>query len=426
MSTALTVEDPEALALALKYRWSLHARREQRDPATDYLVWLYLAGRGAGKTRTGAELVREWASRNAKRISLIAPTAGDARDIMVEGESGIMAVSPPWFRPKYEPSKLRLTWPNGVIANIYTAEEPERLRGKQHEKVWCDELCAWRYLKLAWEQMEFGLRLGKPKVFVSSTPKPIKLLKELIAKPTTFVTRGSTYDNIRNLAPVYIDTVIKPYEGTRLGRQEIHAEIIEDAPGALWKRVELDTHRIQNPDDTPDMVRIVVGADPAATSNADSDETGIVVAGKGVDGRYYVLADYSRKASPSAWAAAIVMAFQEHRASRIVYESNQGGDMVAHTISTIEKGLPLTAVHASQGKVVRAEPVASLYEQGRVSHVGSLPMLEDQMCQWDPTDVETNRNERGTIKSPDRVDALVYALTELHKKPEQRTVKHYK
>lgn len=409
--------DQRNAVIAAKYRWRLWARPEQIQPKKPHVYWIYLAGRGAGKTRAGAEWIRHYA-KQCPRLSLIGATTDDVRDIMVEGESGILATSPPWFRPEYQPWKRRVVWPNGSIARIYTAHEPERLRGHQHERVWADELCAWRHDRMAWDMMVMGLRLGRPGVFVSTTPKPRPLLKELLKNPSTVVTRGTSYDNIKNLAPVFISEVLEAYKGTRLGRQEIDGELIEDNPGALWRRDDIEASRISQ---APALVRIVVGVDPATTSKASSNSTGIVVAAKGADGHYYVLDDSTVRSTPAGWGKAVVAAYERHKADRIVAEGNQGGEMVSSTIATVQAGLPVKIVHATQGKRTRAEPISSLYEQGKVHHVGTFPYLEDEMCQWDPTDTEGGKQD-----SPDRVDALVWALTELHKKPEPRQVAIYR
>lgn len=380
-------------------RW---ARPDQLPPDGDWRVWLLLAGRGYGKTRTGAEWAREQVEHHGRRrLALVAPTAADARDVMVEGESGILAIAPPWNRPLYEPSKRRLTWPNGAVATTYSADEPDRLRGPQHDAAWCDELAAWKYPE-AWDMLMFGLRLGSdPRAVVTTTPKPVRIIRELLAAPTTVVTRGSTFDNAANLAPAFLAQIVAKYEGTRLGRQELLAELLDDVPGALWQRGQLDTLRRKA---APDMARIVVAIDPAMTSGEDADETGIVVAGKGVDGHGYVLADLTCRLSPDGWARRAIEAARRYQADRIVAEVNNGGEMVEHTLRTVERSIPYKAVHASRGKRVRAEPVAALYEQGRVHHVGGFPELEDQMCTFVPDTFDG---------SPDRVDALVWALSEL-------------
>lgn len=381
------------------HEWWFHARADQLPPAGDWRTWLILAGRGWGKTRTGAEWVRaEVESGRRGRLALIGATAADVRDVMIEGESGIMATARPSFRPVYEPSKRRVTWPNGAIATAYSADEPDRLRGPQHDGAWPDELAAWRYPE-ALDMLMFGLRLGgDPRAVVTTTPRPTKLIRELIAAPTTAVTTGSTYDNLANLAPAFAEQIIRKYEGTRLGRQELLAELLTDVPGALWTYAMLEDRR-----PAPDLTRVVVAIDPAATAGEESDETGMVVAGLGVDGRGYVLADRSCRLSPDGWAKRAIQAYDDHAADLVVAEINNGGDMVEHTVRTIRKAVPYKKIHASRGKQTRAQPVAALYEQGRVSHCEVFPELEEQLTTWTP--------ESGT--SPDRLDALVWALTEL-------------
>jgi predicted phage terminase large subunit-like protein len=394
---------PDYEATDREYDWrGKLARPEQLAPAGDWSVWVYLAGRGSGKTRSAAEWIREQVeSGRSRRLALVGPTAGDVRDVMVEGESGLLAISPPWFRPKYEPSKRRITWPNGAIATLYTADEPERLRGPQHDGAWADELCAWRFAE-AWDQLMFGLRLGEnPRCVVTTTPKPTKELRELLTLPSTVKTTGSTYDNRANLAPTFFEKIVRKYEGTRLGRQELLAEVLEDVEGALWNRAMIDDARRST---APDMARVVVALDPAVTSGEDSDETGIVVAGKGVDGEFYVLEDGTCRLSPDAWARRAVALYDKHSGDLIVGEVNNGGDLVERVIRTVRPRVNYKAVRASRGKVTRAEPIAALYEQGRVHHVGSLPQLEDQMCAFVPD---------ALTESPDRVDALVWALSEL-------------
>lgn len=362
-----------------------------------------MSGRGWGKTRTGVEWVIETAKAHPGwRLALVARTAADVRDTMIEGESGLMARSSRAFMPRYEPSKRRVTWPNGAQATTYTAEEPDALRGPQHHAAWADELAAWKYQEETWDMLQMGLRLGeRPRVVVTTTPRPTKLVRALIADPTTRITRGSTYDNAANLAATQLEKFRRRYEGTRLGRQELHGEVLDDVPGALWNRDMLDGARVRL---APELVRVVVAIDPAVTSGADADETGIVAAGKGADGHFYVLADRSCRMSPSGWATRAVVAFDEHKADRIVAEVNNGGDMVEATVRAVRSGIPYTAVHATRGKRVRAEPIAALYEQGKVHHVGAFAELEDQQCTFLP---------EGNEKSPDRVDALVWALTEL-------------
>lgn len=396
----------------LRYEWAFWARPSQLPPAGDWITWLILAGRGFGKTRTAVEWARAQAeAMPGSRGALVGRTAADTRDVLVEGESGILAVSPPWFRPRYEPSKRRLTWPNGSVATLYSADKPDLLRGPQHHWAVADELAAWRYGE-AWDQLLFGLRLGqRPRVVAATTPRPTKIIRELVAAPTTVTTRGTTYDNAANLAPAFMSQIVGRYEGTRLGRQELLAEILEDVPGALWTRDIVDATRVACAPDG--LVRVVVGVDPAVTVGEESNETGIVVVGMDERGHAYVLEDGSVRASPAAWAKRVVQLYDRFRADRIVVEVNQGGAMVEHTVATAARDLAeagerasrsaaVRQVRATRGKVVRAEPVAALYEQGRVHHVGVWAELEDQLCTWVPGEV-----------SPDRLDALVWAVTDL-------------
>ena len=390
------------LADALADDWAAKARPEQLPPAGDWTTWIYCAGRGAGKTRAGAEWVRSLAeAATVHRIALVAPTSADARDVMVEGESGILSICPDRNRPTYEPSKRRIVWDNGVIATMFSAEEPERLRGPQHGATWCDELAAWRNLKDTWDMLQMGLRLGQhPRQLITTTPRPIKLLRGMIRRDgqDVIVTSGTTYDNRANLAPAFFSQIVRQYEGTRLGRQELNAEILEDVEGALWSRELIENARIRK-DEAPEMARIVVAIDPAVSVSENSDETGIIVAGRGVDGEGYVLEDISGKYSPTEWASKAVAAYHKWKADRIVAEANQGGAMVENTIRVVDPNAAITLVHASRGKVARAEPVSALYEQKRVHHVGGFPELEDQLCSFEP----------GSSKSPDRLDGLVWA-----------------
>ena len=387
---------------ALLYAWAAWGRPEQLLPPGDWVTWLILAGRGWGKTRVGAETVRGWV-KDCQFVNLIGATADDARDIMIEGESGILAICPRGERPLYKKSERKLVWQNGATSLIFTADEPERLRGKQHGKLWADELAAWRYPE-AWDQAAFGLRLGaKPQAVVTTTPRPTALVKAIMSDPTTHITRGSTYDNKQNLAEAFLAKIITKYEGTRLGRQELNAEILDDNPGALWKRAQIDLTRISK---LPELARIVVGVDPAVSSREDSDLTGIVVAGRDQQNppHFYVIDDLSLVDTPLAWARKVVQAYKVHLADRVVAEVNNGGDLVETVIRGVDANVSYTAVHATRGKQVRAEPISALYEQGRVHHVGSFRDLEDQMCGYDPIT---------STKSPDRMDALVWALTDL-------------
>jgi len=380
-------------------------------PGGDWRYWLIMAGRGWGKTRTGAEAVREWVKTN-EYVNLIGATLDDARDIMIEGESGILAICPDGERPAYR--NRQLAWPNGAKSLVFTADEPERLRGKQHEKLWCDELAAWRYAD-SWDQAMFGLRLGdNPQAVITTTPKPVEVLRNIIKDPGTVVTRGRSYDNKANLAPAFFDSIVRKYEGTRLGRQELEAELLDDVPGALWTRALIDATRIPLVEVRWDLlVRIVVAIDPAVTHNENSDETGIIVAALTVSGHVVILDDLSGKYSAAEWARVAIAAFRSRRADRIVGEVNNGGDLVGANILGADPNIPFRAVRASRGKYIRAEPVSALYEQGRVHHVGFFLELEDEMCGWTP---------QGNQKSPDRLDALVWAVTELLIDPEPLTV----
>ena len=391
---------------ALAYDFYMWGRTSQIMPPGDWRVWLMLAGRGFGKTRSGAEWVRMLAEeKRAMRIALVAPTAAALRNVMIEGESGILATSHPAFRPSFAPSRQRLEWPNQVVAYGYSADEPERLRGPQHDAAWCDELAAWRYPD-AWDMLMLGLRLGSdPRVMITTTPKPTALIRRLAGDPATLVTRGSTWDNAPNLAPAFIAEIVKQYEGTRLGRQELEAELLDDTPNALWTREGIEACRVRQ---APQLRRIVVAIDPAVSSGRDADETGIVVAGLGEDGLGYVLEDGSERLRPEAWAARAIALYRRYQADRVVGESNNGGDLVEATLRAVDRAVSYKAVRASRGKAVRAEPVAALYEQGRVKHRGAFPALEDQMCAFAS---DFDRGRAGY--SPDRVDALVWALTEL-------------
>ncbi|WP_336857201.1 DNA-packaging protein [Sinomonas albida] len=394
-------------------KWRDIARPEQLPPDGEWLVWAFIAGRGAGKTRSGAE----WVIDNARSVpgsrgALIGRTPADVRDVMVEGDSGILACSPPDFMPEYEPSKRRLTWPNGSVATCYSAEVPSQLRGPQHAWAWADEVSSWTdaakgdVVDTAWNNLMLGLRLKSPRgtrCFVSSTPKANRLTRAIMAKRTTVVTRGSTYDNLHNLSGTFRDQVLEAYEGTRIGRQELMGELLEDVEGALWTPGMVEAAHLKVGDELPDLERVVVAVDPSGGSGPNSDEQGIVVAGKGVDGQYYVLDDRSCKLTPQGWASRAVAAYNEFSADRIVAERNFGGDMVEQTIRAVDDRLRVVMVSASRGKVQRAEPIAALYEQGRVKHAKVFDVLEDQMTSWAP----------GTGGSPDRMDALVWALTDL-------------
>lgn len=395
----------------LLYDWPSWARPNQLAPTVaqnglPWATWLILAGRGFGKTRVGAEKVREWKRQGFQRVNLIAPTADDLRDVLIEGESGIMAICPPNERPVYRVSKRRLEWPDGSISLLFSAQEPERLRGKQHDKIWADEVAAWRYQQECWDQAMFGLRLGsEPQVVVTTTPKPTKFIRQLAKDSTTAISRGTTYDNKANLAPTFYTKIITKYEGTRLGRQELNAEILDDNPGALFKRSDIEACRITKKE-CPDFVRVVVAIDPAVSANEDSDETGII--GCAMDRRnpphFYIIEDVSDIYTPDGWAKQACAVYHELEADRVIGEVNNGGDMIEAVLRHQDANVSYKSVRATKGKAIRAEPVAALYEQHRVHHVGNFAELEDQMVEWNP---QTDDD------SPDRMDAMVWGLVEL-------------
>jgi phage terminase large subunit-like protein len=374
-----------------------------------------LAGRGFGKTRMGSEWVRTIAEKHPGcRIALVAETAADARDVIIKGDSGLLNCDPTLTEDSWSPTNRCLTWPNGTKAWVYNATEPDQLRGPQHHFAWVDELAKFRYIQETWDQLMFGLRLGvHPQVLVTTTPQPKKLIKKLVADPDTIVTRGATIDNQANLAKNTIKQLYDRYGGTRLGRQELEGEILGDIPGALWRREDIDDTRLTEAPENLD--RVIVAVDPAASSHEGSDEHGIVVVGiaRDSDGyaRGYVLDDASLRGTPEEWGRTVVRMYRKWQADRVVAEKNNGGEMVEHVIKTADRSVPVKLVHASRGKVVRAEPISALYEQGRVHHVGRFDELEDQMCIFS---VDNIRND--SEGSPDRVDALVWGLTELFDK----------
>lgn len=361
-----------------------------------------LAGRGFGKTRTGAETVRHWV-KTSNLVNLIGATADDARDIMIEGESGILAICPDAERPEYRKSDRKLLWPNGATSLIFTADEPDRLRGKQHMKLWADEMASWRYQE-SWDQAKLGLRLGTdPQAIITTTPRPVKTITDLLKDRATHITRGTTYDNRANLAPSFFAQIINRYEGTRLGRQELNAELLLDVPGALWT-TEMITH-VQKTG-LPMMKRIVVAIDPPASSHERSNEAGIIVDALGQDDRAYVLADRSGVMAPREWAQKAIQAYREFEADVIVAEVNQGGEMIESVLRSVDPTIPFRAVRATRGKYIRAEPISALYARGIVDHVGVFEALEDQMLTFTPDFDRANG-------SPDRLDAHVWAMTEL-------------
>lgn len=387
--------------------WTENARDEQMPPSGNWRVWLLMGGRGSGKTRAGAEWVQQLAAgktaRSGLRIALVAETLGDAREVMIDGVSGICRIA--WKnRPEFEASRRRLVWPNGTVAQIFSSEDPESLRGPQFDYAWCDELGKWKHGQETWDMLQFALRLGDdPRALVTTTPRPVPVLKALIADPGTLTRTIRTSDNAKNLAPGFLDAMAGRYGGTRLGRQELDGEMIEDREDALWSRAAIEALKLR---DAGPLGRIVVAVDPPSGMGRESC-CGIIVAGLDRTGRGVVLADCSVEgASPAGWAGAVVKAYRRFDADRIVAEVNQGGDMVQAVLKGIDAQLPVTAVRASRGKWLRAEPVAALYEQGRVVHAGSFPVLEDQMCDFGPDGLSSGR-------SPDRLDALVWALTAL-------------
>lgn len=403
----LAFGDPASAAQVISQamrRWPLERHAAQEEPKDDWRVWLLMGGRGSGKTRAGAEWVHERALQEPRqRIALVAETLGDAREVMIDGVSGICRIAR-GQRPEFEASRRRLVWPNGSIAQIFSSEDPESLRGPQFHLAWCDELGKWRHAQETWDMLQFGLRLGeRPQALVTTTPRPIPLLRALMAYRGTVLRRIKTTDNAKNLAAGFLEAMAERYGGTRLGRQELDGEMITDRQDALWSRERIETvrQRLSAP-----LSRIVVAVDPPATASSHSC-CGIVVAGLDGTGRAVVLADASvTGASPAGWANAVVRAFRRFDADRVVAEVNQGGEMVPAMLRSIDAVLPVTMVRATRGKFLRAEPVAALYEQGRVAHAGGFPELEDQMCDFGPDGLSSGR-------SPDRLDALVWALTAL-------------
>lgn len=421
---SLSDQDAEILL----YDWPLWARDDQLPPVTDKPVWLVKGGRGSGKTRTGAEWVRARVKAGSTRIALVAETAADARDVMVEGESGLLSVCSRYDfdargnfmgRPIYQPSKRRITWANGAIATTYSAEDPEQLRGPQHTDAWCDEVAKWRYYD-AWDQLMFGLRLGAdPRAIVTTTPRANRLFKDILRDPGTVVTQASTYANRANLAATFFKKIVARFEGTRLGRQELTGDLVDDVPGALWSRDIIESVRVRYERDMSPLVRVAVGVDPAVTSGEDADETGIVVGALGRNGHGYVLEDASMRSTPDGWGRRAVLAYDQHHADLIVGETNNGGEMVemvirAAAVALHQEGrrpnphVNFKSVRASRGKVTRAEPISALYEQGRVHHLGMFADLEDQQCAF-----TTDFRKETAGFSPDRLDAMVWALSAL-------------
>jgi phage terminase large subunit-like protein len=406
ISTSLLSQE----VVELNNQWLYWARPHKQLPPADieFRNWLVLGGCGAGKTRAGAEWVKALALgifepviRRCQRIAIVAPTYDEARLVMIEGVSGVLSVHHAKERPKYEPSKRTLTWANGSIAQVFSAEEPDSLRGPQFDAAWCDELAKWKHAEEAWMNVQMALRLGQvPQAVITTTPRANKLIRELMNDAATVVTRSRTMDNANQLAPSFLKDVIARYGNTSRGRQELDGELVVDDPNALWRREMIELYRLKQ---VPELKRIVVAVDPPATSTTKSNACGIVCVGLGVDGRCYVLEDASvKRMRPLQWAERVVKLYKRWNADRIVAEVNQGGDMVRELLMQVDSTVSLKSVHASRAKQARAEPVAALYEQGRVSHVGVFAGLEDEMC-----------TTIGEGASPDRMDALVWAVTEL-------------
>ncbi len=393
--------------------WHKTRRPDQEPPKGKWLIWILLGGRGAGKTRAGAEWVREQVmDNNKKRIALVASTYNDAREVMIGGESGLLNIGPEKDRPRYISSRRRLEWKDGAVAYVFSAEDPDGLRGPQFDCAWADEFCAWSYPDDTLSNLRLGLRLGgEPQLVITTTPKPLPGLKKLMLEPDVKVTRATTKDNAVNLSPTFMQSVYEIYGGTRLGRQELNGEIIEDREGALWTRALIDSVRV---DAAPkETQKTVVAIDPPATSGSRADACGLIVAtrvGFGAQARVYILHDATVQGlKPDKWAALAVKLWQQWDADYLLAEINQGGDMVKTMLDAIDEQAPVRTVYASKSKVARAEPVAALYEQGKVKHAGSFTQLEDELCM-----MGAHGNLR---KSPDRADALVWAVTDLLLKP---------
>lgn len=401
----------EAKAIELRTDWLETARNKQLQPQVEHYIWLILAGRGWGKTRTGAQDIALYALRNPDvTCAVVAPTAGDLRRVCFGGPSGLVNIMPKECLSTsksikgYSSSMSELRLHNGSKIVGYAASEPERLRGPQFHRAWCDEIAAWRYPE-AFDQLMFGLRLGdNPQCVITTTPKPVKIIKDLMTRNDVTVTSGSTFENEANLADSALAMLRDKYEGTTLGRQELYAELIENIDGALWTSALIDEARLSE-DTEKELKQIIVAIDPAVTSGEDSDETGIMVVGKDHNNEYYVLEDVSGRYSPDAWARKAINCYYDWGADRIVAEVNNGGDLVERLLRGMNENIPYRSVRATRGKMVRAEPIAALYEQRRVHHIGYFPELESQMCSY-----------TGELKpSPDRLDALVWGITELSK-----------
>ena len=401
---------PEKRRAMLRYTWDLYARRSQRPPPGDWITWLYMAGRGAGKTRTASEWIRQRVNDGAQRIALLGRTPADVRDVMIEGDSGLLNVFPPHERPKHEPSNRRIVFHTGAVAHVYSSEQPDHLRGPQHDTAWCDELATFK-TRDAWDNLQLGLRLGEPRQIVTTTPRPVAAMRELVESPNTVLTRDTSYANRLNLAPAFFKQVIQMYEGTSRGEQEIMGILLDSLPGALWTREMIvnvgqkdKEGRPIAPEKLPPLTRRVIGVDPSIGDGETSDECGIVGVGQGDDDKLYVLGDWSVRASPLKWARQVVRAYLEIKADYIVIERNAGGRaLLKMNLDQVEPGLPIRDVWAKEAKEQRASNPALKYELGQVYHAHPMRDLEDQLCTWIP----------GEGPSPDRLDALVWGIRSL-------------
>jgi phage terminase large subunit-like protein len=394
--------------LTISQAWFLSSMDAQWPPENDWLIWLFLGGRGAGKTRAGAEWVRAQVKMGRRRVALVAPTFSDVREVMIGGPSGLLHIGPAEERPRYEVSRRRLVWGHGAVGYAFSAEDPDGLRGPQFDCAWGDEFAAWAEPQKTLDTLRMGLRLGKwPQLMLSTTPRPIAALKRLVSGDGVAVTHQTTAQNKANLAPGFVEAMQNAYGQSSLGRQELEGLLIDDPPGALWTRAQIETARLVG--QCPELDRVIVAIDPPATGGPTADECGLVVAGAygvGIARRAVVLADLSfGPAMPADWAQAAAQAFESFQADRIIAEANQGGEMVRSVLQAANTALPIRLVHASRGKHVRAEPIAALYAAGRVKHAAAFAALEDQMCAFGAPD--------GPKSSPDRVDALVWAITDL-------------
>ncbi|MBS0271222.1 MAG: DNA-packaging protein [Proteobacteria bacterium] len=400
----LCAEKKRRKKLSAQYNWHRLARHNQLPPKGNWRIWLILAGRGFGKTRTGSETLRQWVREgSAKRIALVGETEIEVRQVMVEGPSGLLAVHPPAERPLYEPSKRQIMWPCGALATCFSAQAYEQLRGPQFDTAWVDELAKFQDAEKVWNQLMFTLRRGiNPRAIVTTTPRSTQFIKKLSQDPDIVVTKGSTFENAKNLARPFLDYMFKHYEKSSLGRQELYADFIDDHQGALWnsKLIEQARSSFQN---IP-LQRIVISIDPAVSCGAQSDETGIIAAGITTQGVGVVLEDFSIKAPASAWIKRAIDAYHRLNADRIVAEVNMGGDLVEQLLRSYDTSISFKAVRATRSKIIRAEPIAALYERGKIWHAQHFPELEAQLCTYIPG---------VSPKSPDRLDALVWALSDL-------------